>query len=127
PAPGETVLGGIFSRLPGGKGANQAAAAARLGARTWFVGMVGDDELGIATRADLKAHGVDCSELAVGKEPTGVASILVDAAGENAIAVSSGANAELTADVVRAALGRIEIDRAVVLANLEIPDSAVAA
>lgn len=127
PRTGETVIGATFSRAPGGKGANQAAAAARLGARTWFVGMVGDDDLGAWTRSDLERTGVDCSELGVGSAPTGVAQIWLDEAGENAIAVASGANAEVSASFVRNALGRIDADAAAVLADLEIPDGAVSA
>jgi ribokinase len=127
PAPGETVAGGSFQRGPGGKGANQAAAAARLGARTVFVGMVGDDELGREARADLEEAGVDASRLGIGDSPTGVAGIVVGRGGENLIAVASGANHELDAARVEDALGTIDASRAVVLANLEIPDEAVAA
>ncbi|HYG71255.1 MAG TPA: ribokinase [Actinomycetota bacterium] len=127
PAPGETVIGATSSRAPGGKGANQAAAAARLGARTWFVGAVGDDELGRWTREDLEASGVDCTLLATSDLPTGVAHIWLDEAGENSIAVASGANGGITADDVERALARIEEAEAVVLTNLEIPDEAVAA
>ena len=124
PAPGETVIGGRFSEAPGGKGANQAAAAARLGARTWFVGAIGDDDLGRRTREDLEGAGVDCSLLAVSTEPTGVAQIWLDEHGENAIAVASGANATLDASAVETALASIEAGGAVVLASLEIPDAA---
>jgi len=127
PAPGETVIGAGFSRAPGGKGANQAAAAARLGARTWLVGKVGDDDLGAWTRSDLGSTGVDCSRLATSREPTGVAQIWVDGAGENAIVVASGANADVDGAFVRGALDAIDAEAAVVLANLEIPDDAVAA
>jgi ribokinase len=126
-APGETIIGGTFSRAPGGKGANQAAAAATLGARTWFVGKVGRDDLGAWTRSDLEATGVDCSALGTSDSPTGVAQIWVDDAGENAITVASGANADVDAVFVAEALRAIEVDHAVVLANLEIPDDAVAA
>jgi ribokinase len=100
PAPGETMLGGTFSRAPGGKGANQAAAAATLGARTWFVGKVGRDDLGAWTRSDLEATRVDCSALGTSDSPTGVAQIWVDDAGENAITVASGANADVDAAFV---------------------------
>jgi ribokinase len=127
PAPGETVIGATSSRAPGGKGANQAAAAARLGARTWFVGAVGDDDLGRWTRDDLEASGVDCTLLATSDLPTGVAHIWLDEAGENSIAVASGANGGVTADDVEDALARIDESEAVVLTNLEIPDDAVAA
>ena len=127
PAPGETVIGGTSSRAPGGKGANQAVAAARLGARSWFVGALGDDDLGAWTLEDLDRSGVDRSLVATSSEPTGVAHIWIDDEGENAITVASGANATLDAATVERALARIDVDRAVVLANLEIPDDAVAA
>ena len=94
PGPGETVIGGRFDRHHGGKGGNQAVAAARLDARTAFVGAVGDDAFGEEARAALAADGVDTSALAtLATEVTGVALILVDAAGENSIAVAGGANA----------------------------------
>ena len=74
PAPGETVTDGEFAQVLGGKGANQAAAAATLGAEVHFVGCVGDDEHGRVVRADLEARGVDCSALATtAGAPTGVA------------------------------------------------------
>lgn len=127
PEPGETVTGGSFHRVPGGKGGNAAAAAARLGARARIVGLVGPDDLGDEARRDLAAAGVDVGSLGTGGAPTGVASILVDADGRNVIAVAPGANAELPADHVRDSLSAIETDRAVVVANLEIPDRAVSA
>ncbi len=127
PAPGETVIGATFSRAPGGKGANQAAAAATLGARTWFVGKVGDDDLGAWTRRDLESTGVDCSRLGTSDRPTGVAHIWVDDGGENEIVVASGANADVGRAFVRAALDVLDVETAVVLANLEIGDDAVAA
>jgi ribokinase len=127
PAPGETVIGGRFWRAPGGKGGNQAAAAARLGARTWLVGCVGDDDFGREARAGLGEAGVDTSLLATGRGPTGVAAVVVDPAGENAIAVASGANQELDPNMVRAACASIPTADAVVLACLEVPDAAVLA
>jgi ribokinase len=110
PAPGETVSGGRFSTHGGGKGANQAVAAARLGAAVTFVGAVGDDPFGEEALALLAAEGIDVGAVArLASAPTGVALIAVDAAGENQIAVASGANAELDPDAVeravRAALG----------------------
>ncbi len=108
PAPGETVIGGRFAQHHGGKGGNQAVAAARLGARTSFIGAVGGDDFGIAARAALVEAGVDVAELiTLDGAVTGLAFILVAADGENAIAVASGANAELTADHVRAGLARL--------------------
>jgi ribokinase len=127
PDPGETVVGGTFSRAPGGKGANAAVAAARLGARTWFAGLVGHDELGHQARRDLEAADVDVSLVGERPSPTGVAGILVDRAGRNLIAVASGANADVDGTFVRDALAHIDAPDAVVLANLEVPDDAVAA
>jgi ribokinase len=127
PLRGETVIGGTFSRAPGGKGANAAAAAARLGARTWFVGLVGGDDFGREARRDLESAGVVVSGLAEADEPTGVAAILVDDAAENVIAVASGANAAVTSEHVRAAVNGVDAERAVVLTNLEIPERAVSA
>jgi len=127
PAPGETVIGGTFHRSPGGKGANAATGAARLGARTWMVGLVGPDDLGLEARRELEAVGVDIGALGTGSGHTGVAAIVVDDRGENLIAVASGANAEVSAAHVAGALAGIEAERAVVLANLEVPDDAVMA
>jgi ribokinase len=127
PQPGETVIGASFTRAPGGKGANQSAAAATLGGRTWFVGKVGDDDLGAWTRTDLEAAGVDCSALGTSALPTGVAQIWVDETGENEITVASGANADVDGGFVTDALAAIDVETAVVLTNLEIPDAAVAA
>ena len=93
PAAGETVAGGRFASYGGGKSANQAVAAARLGADVVFVGAVGRDAMGDEAEAELRAEGIDVSGLARLDEPTGVALIVVDAAGENQIAVASGANA----------------------------------
>ena len=73
PHRGETVTGGTFTSTLGGKGANQAAAAAKLGARVWLVGLTGDDAFGRRAREDLEAHGVDISALGSSWSPTGVA------------------------------------------------------
>src|SRR3954469_9547256 len=96
PAPGETVIGGRFARHGGGKGANQAVAAARAGASVRFVGAVGDDDFGAAALDELEREGVDVSAVVrlVG-EPTGVALVAVDREGRNQIAVASGANARV--------------------------------
>lgn len=97
PRPGETVFGRPGDTSLGGKGANQAVAAALTGARTAFVGMVGEDAQGALVRATLAAHGVDVSGLRVSpRSPTGRAYISVNAAAENTIVVVSGANADLT-------------------------------
>jgi ribokinase len=96
PHPGETVTGAELERVPGGKGANQAVAAARLGADVSFVGCVGDDDHGRLARVGLEDAGVDVTGLRVVEgEPTGVALILVDAGGENQIVVAPGANRRL--------------------------------
>jgi ribokinase len=128
PGAGETVTGGTFSRHHGGKGGNQAVAAARLGATTAFVGAVGDDDFGAEARAALAAEGIDLGGLVVVPGPTGVALIMVDARAENVISVASGANAMMTPDLVRAALARLEPTSAdVVLVGHEIPTLAVRA
>ncbi len=104
PRPGETVLGGSLHYLPGGKGANQAVACARLGAQTTFVGRVGEDDFGRALLAGLRAEGI--SVAAVVAEPgvsSGVAVILLEPGAGNRIIVLSGANAALDDnDVARA-------------------------
>jgi ribokinase len=137
PGPGETVIGGRFQQGDGGKGGNQAAAAARLGARTWFIGCVGPDQFGADARRGLQSAGVQTELVATGSAPTGVAVVLVDATGENSVAVASGANAQLDAEWVGRCFERLDVDRldvdgldverAVVLACLEIPDEAVTA
>ncbi|WP_329011317.1 ribokinase [Streptomyces sp. NBC_01601] len=124
PGAGETVLGGDLAVHPGGKGANQAVAAARLGARTALLARVGDDGHGTLLLDSLGSAGVDTSAVLRGGAPTGVALITVDPSGDNSIVVSPGANSRLTegdvrADVVGAAR--------VVSAQLEIPLETVAA
>jgi ribokinase len=124
PRPGETVLATSLTRGPGGKGANQAVAAARAGASTAFVASLGDDESGALLRDALGAAGVELGLVSTTRTPTGTAIITVDAAGENAITVAPSANAELmlnrtSESAIRAA--------AVVLAQLEIPFETVRA
>jgi ribokinase len=104
PRPGETVLCPSYVMAPGGKGANQAAAAAKAGAEVAFVGHVGADAYGPVVRGLLLDAGVGCAHLAVGRSPTAIAVIGVDAGGENAIIVASGANLETRADQVPDAL-----------------------
>ena len=118
PQPGETIGGAELQRIPGGKGANQAVAAARLGADVRFVGRVGSDRLPLEA---LTREGVDVTGVALESGETGVALILVDDAGENVIVVAPGANARLAASDVDVG----ETDA--VLCQLEIPIEAVAA
>ncbi len=111
PGAGETVTGGTFARHGGGKGANQAVAAARVGARVAMVGAVGADDLGEEALRKLAEEGVDVATVArLDDVATGVAVIVVDERGENQIAVASGANAELEGDEVVAALARLTGD-----------------
>jgi ribokinase len=105
PAPGETVLGPGAVIAPGGKGANQAVAAARLGGAVRMIGCIGNDEFGRVARSALEAEGVDVGGVrAVDGSATGLALITVDAAGENVITVASGANSQVGEPEVTAAL-----------------------
>ena len=113
PRPGETLTAHQFLRSPGGKGANQAVAAARLGAKVTMIGAVGDDELADEALAGLVEAGVTLE--VERKDQTGVALIYVDTEGENEIAVFQGANAQVTPRTVGGA----------VLCQLEIPDDVV--
>lgn len=117
PAAGETVLGSDLVRSPGGKGANQAAAAARLGAQTRMIGAVGSDPDGAWMRETLASAGVDVSSVRTVQAPTGTALIVVDQVGENQIVVCPGANAHVTISD----LGRAPT----VLAQLEVPHEQV--
>lgn len=123
PKPGETVIGGRFDRHHGGKGGNQAVAAARLGVETAFVGAVGADAFGQEARAALETEGIDLRGLTtLDQETTGVALILVDADGENSIAVAGGANTALTTAHVKSAMQILELQRGdVLLVGHEIP------
>ncbi|KUO13772.1 ribokinase [Streptomyces sp. DSM 15324] len=120
PAAGETVLGSDLAVHPGGKGANQAVAAARLGARTALLARVGDDAHGRLLGDSLRAADVDTAGILTGGAPTGVALITVDPSGDNSIVVSPGANSRLTPADVRAA-GDLFRSARVVSAQLEIP------
>ncbi|MCQ3806671.1 MAG: ribokinase [Acidimicrobiia bacterium] len=127
PLVGETVLGGDLARIPGGKGANQAVAAARLGRSVAMIGRVGDDEGGQILRHALTTDGVDTSHLATTPDvPNGVALIAVGADGDNAIVVSPGANGRLSVADVEAAADVLGA-AAVTLVQLEVPLDAVAA
>jgi ribokinase len=121
PRPGETVLGGDIARHPGGKGANQAVAAARLGQTVAMVGRVGDDDAGETLVGALRADGVHVGAVRVDPgAPTGIALIAVDDAGENAIVVSPGANARVSTRDVGDAAGLLA-SAAVTLVQLEVP------
>ncbi|WP_338674292.1 ribokinase [Streptomyces sp. SCSIO 30461] len=120
PAAGETVLGSDLAVHPGGKGANQAVAAARLGARTALLARVGDDAHGRLLLDAQRDAGVDGVGILVGGAPTGIALITVDPSGDNSIVVSPGANGRLAPEDVRAAIGLLRASR-VVSAQLEIP------
>ena len=100
PRPGETVTGAMFAQIPGGKGANQAVAAARLGATVCMIASVGDDDFRRAATTELARANVDMTRFKVSESSTGVALITVDANGENEIVVAPGANAELMPDDV---------------------------
>ncbi len=101
PVPGETVLGSGHEMMPGGKGANQAVAAARLGRDVVFVGRVGADEDGRDLIAEFEREGIEVSHVTVDPEaPSGLAIVTVDDAGENAIVVSSGANGHVSSSDV---------------------------
>lgn len=108
PAPGETIIGGPFQTAPGGKGANQAVAAARLGAQVRMVGRVGDDSYGRAELDSLAAAGVDTTFIQIDPDAhTGVGLIYLDEAGQNSIVVCPGANWTMRAIDVDAAVAAI--------------------
>lgn len=122
PRPGETVQGGRFEQHFGGKGANQAVAAARAGARVAMVGAVGDDAHGATSLAALAAEGIDVSRVRIVPGPTGVALVAVNARGENQILLASGANDTLTPEDARWDGGL-----SVVLSSFEIPPAVATA
>lgn len=125
PLPGETLIGGEFFMNSGGKGANQAVAAARLGGNVSFIAKVGNDPFGKRALEQYRAEGIDVKHILTDPEqPSGVALIMVDAQGENSIAVASGANAHLTTKDINNAkeiLSRADI----VLMQLETPITTV--
>ncbi|HSG86629.1 MAG TPA: ribokinase [Candidatus Limnocylindrales bacterium] len=127
PAPGETVTGGSFEQHHGGKGGNQAVAAARLGRPTLFVGAVGDDAFAAEARSALAAEHVDTSRLlTIPETATGVAIIMVDDRGENLIGVASGANARLEPGMVAEAIERLgPLEGDIVMACNEVPTDSV--
>ena len=121
---GETILGDSFATVPGGKGANQAVAAARLGVPVRMVGRVGQDAFGPVLLDTLAAHGVDIQSVAVVPGASGVAMIEVDAGGENRITVIPGANGDLGAPDLERLAAALK-GAAVLLLQLEIPLPAV--
>ena len=127
PVPGETVLGGDLRLIPGGKGANQAVAAARLGRRVAMIGRLGDDDAATTLRSAMDAAGVDTTRLLnTDATPSGTALIAVAADGDNTVVVSPGANGRVSSADVASAAGVLSA-AAVVLLQLEVPLEAVAA
>jgi ribokinase len=127
PVPGETVLGSGHETMPGGKGANQAVAAARLGGDVVFIGRVGADEAGTSLATELAIEGIDAGHVIVDPDaPSGLAIITVDDSGENSIVVSPGANGRVTPADIHAA-SAVLMAATVTLLQLEIPLPAVVA
>jgi ribokinase len=124
PAPGETVLGGTFFQAHGGKGANQAVAAARSGGKVTFLSSVGDDAFGLECLAAIKEEGIDTAHARVVSAATGIALITVDTNAENCIVVAPGANATLGAVQIEDAFKALP-DLAVCICQLETPLSGV--
>lgn len=121
PVPGETVRGGNFRALPGGKGANQACAVARMGIRCAMIGAVGDDAFGAALLAALREDGVDVTAVRrVCGLATGVAMIAVDDRGQNQIIISAGANDSVAVNDIPAQAAQIRAAKALIV-QLEIP------
>ena len=121
PLPGETVLGSDFRTFPGGKGANQAVAAARQGARVTFIGRVGRDDFGQQLVEKLKSEGIDTNHISVDDaSPSGIASITLDENGENCIVVAPGANYTITVNHIHQA-GDAFKSADILLTQLEVP------
>lgn len=120
PSPGETLIGTGFQIHPGGKGANQAVAVARLGYPVQMIGRLGNDHFGTQLRTHMQSLGIDCTAVSNCDEPSGVATILVSSSGENCIVVIPGANAKLSPADLEANLTGIR-NAGVVLTQLEIP------
>ncbi|MCG6574944.1 ribokinase [Pseudomonas sp. AF32] len=124
PRGGETLIGESFSTIPGGKGANQAVAAARLGAQVSMVGCVGNDAYGQQLRGALLAEGIDCRAVSVVEGSSGVALIVVDDNSQNAIVIVAGANGVLTPDVLDG-VDEVLQSADVIICQLEVPDATV--
>ncbi|MGB2078851.1 MAG: ribokinase [Vibrio sp.] len=126
PKPGETLTGANYQQIPGGKGANQALAAARLGVDVSFIASVGDDDFGRSFLADFKREGIDVTQVLVQHNmPTGIAMIQVSDVGENSIALSAEANAELTASHITQAMTQHIAQADYLLLQLETPISGI--
>ncbi|MDQ1608979.1 MAG: ribokinase [Microbacteriaceae bacterium] len=126
PQPGETLIGTSMTLLPGGKGANQAVAAARLGASVTMIGAVGDDVHATAATSLLVGSGVDVSRVATASGPTGLAIVTVDSTGENTIVVVPGANASMDGQAVETHADAVS-GAAVVVLQGEIPATGISA
>jgi ribokinase len=126
PRPGQTIRGISFESHPGGKGANQAVAAARLQHAVDLIGAVGSDRIGLELLENLKREGVGTSHVGIVAGASGTATILVDERGENSIVVTPGANAALTPEIIRRKESAIR-SAGLVLAQLEIPLETIAA
>jgi ribokinase len=124
PRGGETLIGESFSTIPGGKGANQAVAAARLGAQVAMVGCVGNDAYGQQLSGALLAEGIDCQAVSVVEGASGVALIVVDDNSQNAIVIVAGANGELTPSVLDS-FDAVLQGADVIVCQLEVPDATV--
>jgi len=120
PRAGQTIFGSGFQTHPGGKGANQAVAVARLGSPVTMIGMLGPDAFGTQLREQLNNEGVNTEHIGEASDPTGTATILVDDAGQNCIVVIPGANATLTRDILMQKKD-ILASAGIVLAQLEVP------
>lgn len=126
PEPGETVMASSMQFTPGGKGANQAVSAARMGGDVTFVGAVGDDEHGRAMIKQLRSEGIDTQHIAtVAASPTGLAVVAVDETGQNSIMVVPGANYATSARQLEA-LGAVLNEKTTLVAQLELPHELVA-
>ena len=124
PAPGETILGGEFKMGRGGKGANQAVAAKRLGGNVTFVCKVGNDVFGNESVQAYAAEGMDISRILRSEKPSGTALIMVDGSGENCISVAPGANGDISVEDIRSIADLIRSASYLIL-QLEIPVAAV--
>lgn len=124
PSPGETVVGGIFTMGYGGKGANQAVAAKRLGGDVTFVCKIGKDIFGENSLKKYEMEGIDTSHILFSDKPSGIALINVDASAENSISVASGANLDFTSDDVRNMEDVIR-EASVLVLQMEIPAETV--